>query len=360
MAAIHQFVPTYEPGAVGAHMLEVQGLARELGFESEVFAEHVHPTLHGSGRDYRDYGRRVPSASQDVLLYQTAIGSPVADFVSERPETIAVNYHNITPARFFAPWEPSIVPGLLWGRAQLAAMAPRSSIGIAVSRYNQSELDELGYRSTTVVPVLVDLASFDLETDEPTMDRLRTRSRQSAAWLFVGRVAPNKAQHDLIRAFALYQRVFDPHAVLRIVGGSSSTAYLVALKALIGALGLEDSVDLTGSIGGGELAAHYRAADVFVCVSEHEGFCVPLLEAMHHRLPIVAYGAAAVPETLGAGGLCLPGKAPALVAGAVDRVLRDRALRAHLSAAAAARLAEFELPVTRGRMASALCSLATP
>ncbi len=353
MSALHQFVPTLEPGAVGAHMLELRDVARGLGLASELFAEHFHPAMADQGHDFRSYGRALRAGPGDVLLYQTAIGSVVADFLASRPEALAVNHHNITPERFFAAWEPGVVHGLRWGRVQLATMAERARLGIADSGYNEAELTALGYQETEVVPVLVDVAAFDTGVDAACLDRLRCAGA-GAGWLFVGRVAPHKAQHDLVKAFAVYRRVYDPDARLRIVGGSSSPSYSHALERFVAALGLDHAVELAGSVTAGELAAHYRAADVLVCLSEHEGFCVPLLEAMHHRVPIVAYGAAAVPETLGEAGLCLAAKTPSLVAAAVARVADDHQLRAQLVAAGSARLAQFDLAHTRGRMAAAL------
>lgn len=334
-------------------MLELRHLARELGLESELFAEHLHPAMADMGHHFGEYGRRVRAGARDVLLYQTAIGSVVAEFVMARPEAVAVNHHNITPERFFVRWEPGLIHGLAWGRAQLAAMASRAMLGIADSRYNESELVQLGYRSTAVVPVLVDLAAFDTGVDHVLLDRLRGRG-QGGAWLFVGRLAPHKAQHDLIKAFSVYRRTYDSQAVLRIVGASSSDAYVKSLRAFIASLQLEDAIDLTGPVSAPALASHYRAADVLVCVSEHEGFCVPLLEAMHHRVPIVAYRAAAVPETLGQGGLCLPTKSPTTVAAAVARVLGDAALRARMVAAGTLRLADFDLATTRKQMTAAV------
>ncbi len=291
-----------------------------------------------------------------MLLYQTANGSAVADFVLARPETLAVNYHNITPVRFFADWEPGVVHGVAWGRAQLAAMGDRAALGIAVSRYNERELCGLGYRRTTVVPVLVDVDAFgdDAGVDPGADER---PAGAGTRWLFVGRVAPNKAHHDLVKAFAAYRRAYDPAAVLRIVGPPSSAAYSQALRAFVEALGLTDAVDFAGPVSDAALAAHYRTADVFVCVSDHEGFCVPLLEAMHHRLPVVAYASSAVPETLGGAGLLLETKLPTTVAAAVHRVVTDADLRSGLVAAGRRRLADFALPVTSGRMAEALGGL---
>jgi glycosyltransferase involved in cell wall biosynthesis len=343
---VHQFVPTFEPGAVGAHILELRRLLGELGAEGEVWTEH-HRYPGQQAETFTSY-RGAPG---DVLLYHVAIGSGVADFVAARREPLVVDHHNITPASFYAAWEPAVVHGIAWGRHQLATLADRTTLGLADSTYNESELVDLGYRRTAVAPILFDTSGFGRTVDEAAVERLTT---DGPVWLFVGRVAPNKAHHDLIKAFSVYRRVYEPRARLRLVGASSSERYLAALRDLTSALQLDGAVELTGGVSEGELTAHYRTASAYVCLSDHEGFCVPLLESMHHRLPIVAYAATAVPETLGDGGLCLPGKAPTTVAAAVHRVLTDQALRAQLVAAGERRLEELSLPSTRRRMAEAL------
>ncbi len=355
MAAIHQLLPSFAPrDAIGAHAVQVQRVLRGLGVDSGIYAADAHREVRRSVQPYRELPAPRPG-ELTWLLYQCSTGSPVADWLLHRPERKLSNYHNITPASFFEPWEPHVGAELLEARRQLDLLAPATELAIADSAYNEAELQAVGYGATTVVPILLDTATFDHEVDQGALDRLEAaRSRGGADWLFVGRVAPHKAQHDLIKAFAVYRRVYDPDARLRIVGGSSSPSYFAALERFVSALGLDDAVALTGSVAPGELAAHYRAADVLVCLSEHEGFCVPLLEAMHHRVPIVAYGAAAVPETLGDGGLCLAVKAPTMVAAAVARVVDDQELRAHLVAAGTARLATFALSSTRRRMAAAL------
>jgi len=347
--AVHHFVATYEPGAVGGHIQELQRLCHDQGWESEVFTEHLRGL---PGRDYRDYARI--AGDDDLLVYHTAIGSPVSDYVEARAERLVVDHHNLTPVTHFAPWEPAMVHGLAWGRAQLGSMAGRATLGIGDSTYNAGELRDLGYQRTTVVPILMDLAQLERECDDELAARLRS---EGPAWLFVGRIAPNKAHHDLLKAFAAYRRVYDASARLRIVGGSASDRYVDALKAFTSALQLDDAVSFVGAVSDAELAAHYRAAAAYVSLSDHEGFCVPLLEAMHNDLPVVAYASSAVPETLGAGGLCLDTKEPARVAAAVHRVMTDAPLRAALVSAGRRQLATFDLPVTRQRMVDALTPL---
>ena len=178
--------------------------------------------------------------------------------------------------------------------------------------------------------------------------------------MFVGRVAPNKAQHDVVKAFAWYRRVFDAGASLTLVGGVSAGSYWVALQRFVTELGLSDAVRLAGSVPDAELEGLYRSADVFVCLSEHEGFCVPLLEAMAHGVPIVAFDAAAVPETLGDAGLLLGSKRPGFVAEAVARVVGDDRLRRALVDAGRVRLELFDLERSRRRLLDALTPILEP
>lgn len=351
VSRVHQFLPVLEPGAVGGHSLEVQRALRDHGIDSEIFAESVHPSMAGRARSHTDYGTRFAAHVDDCLLYQMAIGSSVASFVRDRPERKAVDYHNITPPELFARWEPDLVHGLAWGRHQLAELAPLASFALADSGFNERELIDVGYTHTAVVPILLDLTTFDHDVDEPCLDRLMEQKRIGGAdLLFVGRIAPNKAQHELVKVLAAYRKLYDPHARLRLVGGSSSVRYGQAIVGFAAELGLADAVDLAGPVSAAELAAYYRAADVLVSMSVHEGFCVPLLEAMHHGVPIVARAVAAVPETLGDAGILLRSDAPDRVAAAVHRVVTDSVVRAALVAAGRRRLEDFSLTRTRQQL----------
>ncbi len=364
-AAVHQFVPTLEPSAVGFHALEVQRAMRDLlGRPSEIFTAEVHPALAGRGRPYRDYGAAVASSVGDVLIYQLAVGSDVADFVQRQRRPLVVNYHNLTPTRFLDGWDPGAGHAVERGRRQLGEMAEACTLAMPVSGFNGAELVAAGYGRVVVVPVLVDLEALGAPSDVG-VERVLAAAKAGggADWLFVGRLAPNKCQHEVVKAFAVYRRRYDPRARLWLVGGASSSVYGAALGRLVAALGLSDSVVLTGSVPQAALVSYYRRADVFVCLSQHEGFCVPLLEAMWHGVPVVALGAAAVPETLGSAGVVLPaggGAAggvaggAAVVAAAVDRVLGDSVLREVLVARGRARAEEFSLARSRRRFADAI------
>jgi len=349
MTAIHQFVPTLAPrDAVGTHYLAVQAALKDAGYRSEIYAYEAKDAYSKLARPFASFdgGAR---GEPTWLMYHSSVGSPVAEFVAARTEPLIVDYHNITPASFFARWEPAVAGALMKGRRQLADLESRASLGLADSAFNAAELATLGYTPTSVVPIMLDIAALERTPPDP-----RVRRDDRTTWLFVGRLAPNKAQHDLVKAFAAYRRLYDPDARLRLVGGSSSHSYETSLKAFIEALGLADSVELTGPVDHASLMAHYRAADVFVVCSEHEGFLVPLLEAMYHDLPIVAYAAAAVPETLGDAGLVLRVKDPCTVAEAVHRVVDDNALRAQLVDAGTRRLRDFDVARSRQKLLDAI------
>ena len=344
MAAIHQFIPTFAPrDAIGTHARHAQRILRDMGLESEIYAEGAHGTRRGLVRSYRSFGRR-PTPPRTWLLYQMSTGSAVGEYLLGRPERKLVNYHNITDASLFAAWEPHVAVELEEGHRQLRALAPQVDLGIAVSEFNRADLADAGYARTTVAPVLVDLDAAHVPPDGAALAALERRRREGGAdWLFVGRVAPHKCQHDIVRAFAAYRAVHDPRARLHLVGGPGSHAYLTTLQRYVAALGLGGAVTLTGSVRPSVLAAHYRSADVFVCLSEHEGFCVPVVEAMVHRVPVVAFAAAAVPETVGGAAVLLTSKEPLTVATAVARVLGDAALRRALVDAGVERASGFSL-----------------
>ncbi|MDA8275720.1 MAG: glycosyltransferase family 4 protein [Actinomycetota bacterium] len=351
---IDQVIPSLASrDAIGSHALQLQALLRSKGIDSDIYYGNATPDRVDHGRPIDRVGDR-PSAGR-VLLYQLSIGSPVADIFRERGERKFVNYHNITPAELLEPWVPHVGEEVRRGRAQLRALAAVTEFAVADSRYNERELTDAGYPSTTTVPLLVDLEDFDGEPDPVLAGRLAAvRAEGGADLLFVGKVSPHKGQADLVKALAAYRAVYDPRARLHLVGGAISDAYRTAVLRFADELGLADAVDVPGSVTHEELIAYYAHADAFVCLSNHEGFCVPLLEAMHHRVPIVSYVTTAVPETVDGAGLVLADKQPARVAAAVHRVVTDARLRDELARAAAEREATFALPVVRERFAAAV------
>ena len=337
--------------------MRVRTTLRSAGYSSEIYAMDARGELSREAKPFQTFGGS-RNGEPTWLVYHSSIGSPIADFVAARPEPLIVDYHNITPASFFDRWEPGLAVYLRAGRRQLRRLAPRTTLGIADSAYNAGELDELGFRRTGVVPILFDRTDLHVDVAEAARERLASeRPEGSSTWLFVGQVGPHKAQHDIVKAFAIYRRDHDANARLRIVGRSMCPAYTRALGAYVEALGLADAIDITGSVTDAVLGAHYATADVFVCLSEHEGFCVPLLEAMHHGLPVVAYRAGAVPETMGAGGLGLDSKDPLTVATAVARVMSDASVRTALVRAGHDRVGFFDLARSETTLREAVASV---
>ena len=352
MNAVHQFVPRFEPGAVGASALALRDALRGHGYEAEIFADEIDARFANAGAR-RAAGYPATAKPDDIIVYHLAIGAAMADCIGEWPQRLVIDFHNLTPAEFLEPWDPGLGPAILWGRRQLRDLAPKAALGIAHSEFSRVDLLDAGAPTTTVLPVLLRTAALD-DPDPAILDDLRATTT-GTKWLFVSRIAPNKAQHDVVQAFAFYRRHHDPDAQLWMVGGSASDTYLAAVRGLIAALELDDVVRLPGAAGDAALAAYYAAADVFVCLSDHEGFAVPVLEAWSHDLAVVAFGAAAVPETAGNAAIVLDDKSPAVVAAAVDRVQRDPRLRTALVERGRRRLDEvFGAEVVRRRWIDAI------
>lgn len=357
--AVHQFLPTFAAhDAIGTHVLRVQRLLRGAGYESEIFADDIHQEMRGRAHPYRGYADTIRAGQRAWLLYHSSTGSPMAEYLRAQDLPLLVDYHNITLPLFFDRWEPLAADSMRAGREQLRRLAPVATLGIADSTFNEADLVEAGFTRTAVAPILVDFSDYDAPPDARTSARLRRAGeRGGPRWLFVGRVAPNKCQHDVVAAFAAYRRLFQPRAMLSLVGGRTSQLYWRALERMIADLGLADAVELTDNVPFARLLAYYRAADVFVCLSAHEGFNVPVLEAMRFDVPVVAHAVSAVPETVDVGGLLLADKDPVVVAAAVERVLTDAPLRQSLVTAGRARVAHFSLANTSRRMLDAIASV---
>lgn len=351
---IDQVIPSLASrDAIGGHVVQLRDLLRSRGYQSDIYYGNATPDRLDDGYPVSRLGDR--SSNGRVLLYQLSIGSGVADIFRGRSERKFVNYHNITPADLLDAWVPAVGEEVRWGRAQLRDLAPTTEFAIADSVFNERELQAAGYRSTTTVPLLIDLDGFAGSPDPALTARLADQKTHGGTdLLFVGKVSPHKGQHDLVKALAAYRRLYDPKARLHLIGGAISDEYRIAVERFADELDLLDAVEIAGSVTHEELIAYYAASDVFVCLSNHEGFCVPLLEAMYHRLPIVAYTNTAVPETVQGAGLILPNKEPARVAAAIDRVVQDPQLRSRLARAASERVGAFALPRVREGFASAL------
>lgn len=346
---LHQFLPTFAGyDAIGSHAIRLRCVLREAGFRSMIFAADVHTEMRRQAHDYSSYEARVGDGAW--LLYHASTASPMAGFLADEGRPLLLDYHNITDASFFERWSPVIAGEMIKARAELRGLLPATRGAMADSPFNEAELCHLGFSPTAVVPILVDFREYDVAPDRGVLRRrLRARARGGADWLFVGRVSPNKCVHDVIGAFAVYRSACDNRARLTLVGGRTADDYWSAVKRLIVELGLTHAVRMVDKLPMPQLAAIYRTSDLFVLLSEHEGFNVPVLEAMHFGVPVVAYASSAVPGTVADAGILLDDKDPLLVAAAADRVIRDGALRSQLQKAGHARVQHFSLANTRRR-----------
>jgi glycosyltransferase involved in cell wall biosynthesis len=351
MRRVHQFVATLtRRDAIGEHTLAIQKALRDEGVAGEIYAGRVNPDARGLGRHHHDADDEI--GPDDLVLYHHSTGTPVAEHVLDLGRPIVLDYHNVTPPEFFADWEYTIAAELTHGRRQLRRLSLAARLGIGDSSFNESELIAAGCAHTTVVPILFDPDALP-DPDPTLVETLRAR-QPGPRWLFVGRIAPNKAQHDLICALAIARRIHDPRTHLTLIGTSASTRYRTTLDQLITHLDLTDAITFTGSVSDDELAAHYTAANIFTSASDHEGFCVPLLEAMHYRLPIVAHAAAAVPETLDNAGLLYTDKRPATLATIAHHITTHPDLTHQLTHAGTQRLTHYHPDNTRTRLLTAL------
>lgn len=352
---VHQVLPSlHVADASGAHTLRARDALRHAGFVSDIFVDQVDPPLRHQVRMFDELDEFVVAGST-ALLYQLAVGSVLVDSLLTREEPLLVNYHNLTPASFFAKWAPDWLDAVALGRSQLHRLAKRTSHAIAVSKFNERDLRTAGFVSTSVVPPFVDVTALGVSgahAASRAAGHPDSGGPAGATWLFVGKLLPHKAAHDLVRALAAYRHAYDPSARLVLVGGHPIASYANAVRDYANSLGLEEAVEMTGTTSTEALSAEYAAADVFVCLSDHEGFCFPLLEAMNNGLPVVAFAAGAVPDTLGASGVLLHDKSGPMVASAVHRVLTDAGLRDRIMRAGRLRLHEFDVARTEERFAT--------
>jgi L-malate glycosyltransferase len=346
--AVHQLLSDFAVGdAMGAITMQTQSMLREMGFESVIYADVIDPRLRDRCRPARDLDGEVRDG--DAVIYQMGIGSPVAYQLARMPGPRVVMYHNITPPAYFRDTNPRVAARLVQGRDQLAMLVPRVELCAGVSAFNVEEMRLLGARRTAVVPPVADLRHLRLRPAQPS---------QPPLLIAVSRVAPNKRHDDLIRLLAALRATAQPQARLAIVGRFTDTEdYVDSLRTLASDLGVADAVEWTGRLTDQQVGDLYARASVFVSASEHEGFSVPLLEAMAFDVPVVAYAAAAVPDTLDGAGVLLRHKDPLVWASVVDRVIRDPVLRSALVAAGRRRLRDFTPDQVRTRLADALASI---
>ena len=335
---IDQWVPALHRGdAIGDSARLMRDAFRSWGHQADVYALELDADLEGDGRRFAEWRAGGPD---DVVLLHFALPSPLSPAFREHRGRRVLLHHNITPPGYFLGWDDELARICQVGREELATLAPHADLGLADSEWNRRELEALGVARTGVLPIYLDFARYR-EAPNPVLARLLEDGRTNL--LFVGRLVPNKRPEDLIRLASLWKRWLSPDVRLLLVGKlPRRRPYFDALQAFAYEEGLTPAeVVFTGHVAHDELLACYRAARVFVSMSEHEGFGVPLVESMLMDVPVLAYEAAAVPFTLGGAGVGFSRKRLAEVAETARLLASDEPLRAAVLAGQRRRLEAF-------------------
>ncbi|HEY5170611.1 MAG TPA: glycosyltransferase family 4 protein [Acidimicrobiia bacterium] len=339
---IHQVLVAASPGDAITNMaLGTRRLLRRIG-PSEIYSRHIAPELLGDVLPLAGYR---PRHARNLLLFHASIGqSDVHEFLTSRDEHLVLVYHNMTPGRYFEPYDPVFAELLELGRREVERLRPRVVCAIAASHYNARELEQMGYSDVRVVPPIVDVRRLSsVEPRESTLRHLRHLAAFDAPiMLCVGQLMPHKRPDFLVQMMHVAETYLGMRGYLLLVGHQRLERYARAIREQVQELNLA-SVHVVGPVDEPDLAAMFRSADAVVTASEHEGFCLPLLEAMTFEKPIVARACAAIPETVGDAALLLPpDRGPAFFAEAVTEMLANEPLKRELIAAGARRLVEVE------------------
>ena len=314
---IHQVLATLGYGdAIGHEVLAIQRVLRGAGFESDIFVQTADHRLEDLTRDYRDLLQT--GDPSNILIHHSSIGSRASRIAYAVPDRQILIYHNITPPEFFVHVHEQLAEQCFKGRRELGIYPARVDLALGDSEFNRQELEGLGFDPTGVLPVVPDFSHLDVEPNDLFAGEFDDE------WiniLFVGRIIPNKRIEDVIRYFHAYQRHFNHRSRLLLVGSYGGyEKYLAMLQQLIARLGTSN-VHFAGHVSDAELTAYYDIADLFLCASAHEGFCVPLVEAFYKQVPVVAYAATAVPSTMDGAGVLYTTQDPLEVSALVDAVI---------------------------------------
>jgi len=335
---INQWVPAAHKGdAIGDSARRVRDLLRAMGHQSELYALTIDDALRHEVRPFSDAAARRGEAT----IFHYALPSPMTEAFAALESGRVLQYHNVTPAAYFAPYDPALFRLASLGRDELATLAGRVELALGDSEYNRQELEALGFDRTGVFPIAVDTSRITQPAERPALDTLLDDGLVN--FLFVGRIAPNKKIEDIIRLAEFYKRYVDAYYRFIFVGRFDVVPrYYSMIRALMAEFRfLNDRFVFTGPVSDEELAVYYRHAAVYISMSEHEGFCVPLVEAMAADVPVLAYAAAAVPDTLGGAGVQFAPKDLEYAAELLGQLAFDDDFRSRVIAGQRRRLADF-------------------
>ena len=352
---VNQWVPAAHAGdAIGDSARRVRDLLRATGHRSDLYALTIDDDLRGEVKPFADPGAR----GGDVTIFHFALPSPMTEAFASLQGRRVLQYHNITPASFFAPYDAGMFRLAALGRQDLATLVGRVDLALGDSDFNRRELAGMGFSPTGVMPIAVNTDRITHAPRRPALEQILGDGLINI--LFVGRIVPNKRIEDHIRLAELYKRNVDSYYRFIFVGRTDGLPrYYAQVRALINEFQmLPDRFWFTGPVPDEDLAAFYRWADVYVSLSEHEGFCVPLVEAMAADVPVLAYAAGAVPETLGGAGVLFAPKDLEFAAEMLGTLVYDRSVRERVLEGQRRRLADFAPDRIQARLLEVMSTFA--
>jgi L-malate glycosyltransferase len=352
---INQWVPAAHRGdAIGDSARRVRDMLRVAGHDSELYALTIDDDLRDDVRPFSDAGAR----QGHITIFHFALPSPMTEAFASLSGIRVLQYHNITPARFFGPYDARMFRLAALGRQELRSLADRVDLALGDSEFNRQELEELGFPRTGVMPIAVDMERLTAAPRRPALEKI-LGGDGFINFLFVGRIVPNKRIEDHIRLAEMYKRYIDSYYRFIFVGRYDGLPrYYSMIRALIVQYRmLPERFIFTGAVPDDDLAAYYRWADAYVSLSEHEGFCVPLVEAMATDVPVLAYAAGAVPETLGGAGILFSPKDFEFAAEMLGTLVYDRPVRDRIISGQRRRLRDFAPDRIEQRLKEVLATL---
>ena len=328
-------------------VMQLKDLLDDLGIDNQIYSKWFDDRVAGFRKDID----KCRPGKDDLVLYHYSGKSSILEQAAGYSCRRLIYFHNMTPPKFFRVSNPEIYRNCVEGLEQLKENIQRFDGFWAVSPFNASDLISYGAdpAETDVFPPYFDFER--LENAPYDKKLLRLLQSEEPYILFVGRVSPNKRFEDILDAFENYYRYHDKNVKLYLVGNrEQSSVYTDELYAQVGRMAAKDKVVFTGKVTEEELYAYYRGASAFLCMSEHEGFCMPLLEAQHFGIPTIGYAACAVPDTMGESGVLLYKKDPALTACLLDSVLHDEELRISIVEKQRENLEQYRRAAVRARL----------
>jgi glycosyltransferase involved in cell wall biosynthesis len=338
---VNQWIPAAHRGdAIGDSARKVRDLLRQMGHESSIYAMTIDEDMRGEVRSFDE----AAAHRGDVTIFHYALPSMMTTAFRELPGRRVLQYHNITPAHFFADYQPEVFRIAALGRADLGTLAGAADVALGDSDYNRRELEALGFPSTGVFPIALNLDRITKAPPHPALSEILDDGLTN--FLFVGRMVPNKRLEDIFFLAELYKRNIDSQYRFVFVGRTDGIPnYYAALRALVVRLEmLPERFLFTGQVNDWELAAYYRSASVYMSLSEHEGFCVPVLEAMAAGVPVFARDSGAVGETLGGAGVTWSPKDLEFASELLGQLAFDEQLRSRVVARQYRRVEDFSEP----------------